>query len=362
MPDWNKEIKLSDLFGRSKKGPEDGLDRAPAEPSGEKRSLLKKEISFSLGRKDRAPREPKPPKPSRAEARAAKREARAAERAARLSRAERRAAKREARAAERAARPSRAERRAAKREAREAAKAAKAARKNEPKRPRLERKDAPPVPAVPVMRAFNLLPRDDVREGRGRRPSTAQLVLAVVALVAFAGLGAYFLMLNASVADKRSEADSLRAAAAARPTGEPAPSPEEESDTQLQQEQQARTAALAAALGRRVAWDRLLREFSLVVPDDVSLTKLTAAGGGAGAVTDPAAPAGTPAPESTFTIEGYTQSQESVARLLARLSVLPELSTVDLESSVATDLGPAKTKVFQFVVRTVAKPVSGATA
>jgi Tfp pilus assembly protein PilN len=339
MPDWNKEIKLSDLFRRSKKGPEDGLDRAPAEPSGEKRSLLRKEIGLSLGRKDRGPRDPKPPKPSRAEVRAAKRQARAAERAAR---------------------PSRAERRAAKREDREAAKAEKASRRNKPKRPRRERKDAPPVPAVPVMRAFNLLPRDGVREGRSRRPSTAQLVLAVVALVAFAGLGAYFLMLNASVADKRSEADGLRAAAAARPTGEPAPSPEEEADTQLQQEQQARTAALAAALGRRVAWDRLLREFSLVVPDDVSLTKLTAAGGGA--VTDPAAPAGTPAPESTFTIEGYTQSQESVARLLARLSVLPELSTVDLESSVATELGPAKTKVFQFVVRTVVKPVSGATA
>jgi Tfp pilus assembly protein PilN len=97
-----------------------------------------------------------------------------------------------------------------------------------------------------------------------------------------------------------------------------------------------------------------------VVPEDVSLTKLTAAG--SSGVIDPAAPAGTPLPESTFTIEGYTRSQESVARLLARLSVLPELSTVDLESSVATELGPAKEKVFQFVVRTVVKPASGATA
>jgi Fimbrial assembly protein (PilN) len=66
-------------------------------------------------------------------------------------------------------------------------------------------------------------------------------------------------------------------------------------------------------------------------------------------------------PESTFTIEGYTKSQESVARLLARLSVLPGLSTVDLESSVATEIGPAKTDVFQFVIRTVVKPVSGGT-
>jgi Tfp pilus assembly protein PilN len=348
MPDWNKEVKLSDLFGRSRKGPEEGLGDDPAStdvaPAAEKTSLLKKEISFSLRRKDKGP---KAPKPSRAEARAAKREARAA--------------KREARAAERAAKPSRAERHAAKREAREAAKAEKAARRKEPRASRRERRNAPPPPAVPVMRAFNLLPRDDAREGRGRRPSNAQLALAVVALVALAGLGAYFLMLSASVADKRSEADGLRAAAAARPSTEPAPSPDEEADTQLQQEQQARTAALATALGRRVAWDRLLREFSLVVPDDVSLTKLTAVGGGAGATLDPAAPAGTPAPESTFTIEGYTKSQESVARLLARLSVLPGLSTVDLESSVASTLGPAKTEIFQFVIRTVVKPVSGST-
>jgi Tfp pilus assembly protein PilN len=340
MPDWNKEIKVSGLFGRSKepKAPPSDQPAADAAPA-EKQSLMKKEISFSLRRKEKGPKEPKAPKPSRADARAAKREARATEKAAR---------------------PSRQERRAARQETREAAKAEKAARKSAPKQSRRER-TAPPPPAVPVMRAFNLLPRDGARDARGRRPSNAQLVLAVVALVALAGLGAYFLMLNASVADKRSEADSLRAAVAARPNPEPAPSPDDEANTQLQQEQQARTTALATALGRRVAWDRLLREFSLVVPDDVSLTKLTAAGGGAGATLDPAAPAGTPPPESTFTIEGYTRSQEAVARLLARLSVLPELSTVDLESSVKTQLGPSKSDVFQFVIRTVVKPVSGAT-
>jgi Tfp pilus assembly protein PilN len=319
MPDWNKEIKLSDLVRRSKKGPEEGLAEEPPADDAGRKGLLKKELSFSRRRRDKGPKEEGAPKPSRAEARAAKREAR------------------------------------------EAAKAEKAARRKESRGSRRAGRAAPPPPAVPVMRAFNLLPRDAGRDGRGRRPSTAQLVLAVIALVAFAGLGAYFLMLSASVADKRSEADGLRAAAAARPSAEPAPSPEEEANTQLQQEQQARTAALATALGRRVAWDRLLREFSLVVPDDVSLTKLTAAGGGAGATLDPAAPAGTPAPESTFTIEGYTKTQESVARLLARLSVLPELSTVDLESSVATELGPAKTRVFQFVIRTVVKPASGST-
>ena len=299
---------------------------APVAPA-EKKSLLKKELSLSLRRKERAPKAPKAAEASQDSD------------APKLSRTERRAAKQEVRAA---------------------AKAEKRARRKAPRESRRGRREAPPTPAVPLMRAFNLLPRDDVRDGRGRRPSTAQLVLAVVALVALAALGAYFLMLNASVADKRAEADSLRAAAAARPNpAVPESSGDEEANTQLQQEQEARTVALASALGRRVAWDRLLREFSLVVPDDVSLTKMSATGT-VGAV-DPAAPAGTPLPESTFTIEGYTKSQESVARLLARLAVLPELSAVDLESSTATQLGPAKTRVVQFVIRTIVKPPAGST-
>lgn len=338
MPDWKKEIKLSDLVARKpkKKKAEEFVAEPEAAPAPEagKQSLLKKEISFSLRRKDKAPKEPKAAKAPKEPKDAA------------------------------APKPSRAERRLARQEAREAAKAEKLAKKNAPKEPkepkeaRRARRAAPPVPAVPVMRAFNLLPQENVRGAGANRPNTAQLVLAVVALVAFAGLAAYFLMLNAGVADKRSEADSLRAAVAASPGLEPQVPPDAEANTQLQQEQEARTTALAAALGRRVAWDRLLREFSLVVPEDVSLTKLSASGGG---VPDPTAPAGTPPSESIFTIEGYTQSQEAVARLLSRLSVLPELSTVDLESSVATEFGQTGTRIFQFVIRTIVKPTSGST-
>jgi Tfp pilus assembly protein PilN len=346
MPDWNKEIKLSDLFKRRRKAPKEASAEAAAAPesvavpapSAPKQSFLKKEISFSRRRKEKAPKE---------------------ERARKPSRAERRAAKKADRTAAKAPKPSRAERRAAKRAEREVVKAEKAARKSAPKQPRRSRREAPPVPQVPIMRAFNLLPRDDARDGRGRRLTTAQLVLAVVALVAFAAVGAYFLMVNAQVADKRSEADSLRAAAAARPNPTASPAPDDQADTELQQEQQARTTALAGALGRRVAWDRLLRDFSLVMPDGVSLTKLTASGGGsAGAAAQTAAP-GTPVPESTFTIEGYTKSQEAVALVLARLSVLPELSAVDLQSSTAAQLGGES--VFQFVITTTAKAATGST-
>jgi len=83
---------------------------------------------------------------------------------------------------------------------------------------------------------------------------------------------------------------------------------------------------VSTALGARLAWDRILREFSLVLPDDVWLTTLNMT------TPDPAA-AVTGAPASNFSISGYTYSHDSVARLLARLALVPELTGVTLANS-----------------------------
>jgi Tfp pilus assembly protein PilN len=295
MADWKKEIKLSDLFSRSRKArpePElDGPDEAAPEKSGG--SFLKRDLSFS-----RKPKEPKAPKVPKAD------------RKARGSKEPR-------------------------------GRAAKTA-----------------VPQIPLMRAFNLLPKDDPREGAARRATPAKLILAVVALVALAGLGAYFLLLNTRVAGKTATRDELKTKLAVANVPAERPLQEEEVDPALIEEKLKRTGALSSALGGRTAWDRLLREFSLVLPDDISLTKLTASA----AVVDPAAPvaAGTPAPTSTFTIEGYTETQKSVAQLLARLAVLPELSSVQLKSSMDADFQGQI--VVQFVIAANVKPVTGATA
>jgi Tfp pilus assembly protein PilN len=296
MADWKKEIKLSDLFNRSPKKarPEPELD-GPDEPSPEKRGGSFLKRDLSFSRKPKEPKAPKVPK---------------ADRKARGSKEPR-------------------------------GRAAKTA-----------------VPQIPLMRAFNLLPKDDPREGAGRRASPAKLILAVIALVALAGLGAYFLLLNTKVAGKTATRDELKTRLAAANVPAERPSQEEEADPALVEEKQKRTGALAAALGGRTAWDRLLRELSLVLPDDISLTKLTASG----AVVDPTAPvaAGTPAPTSTFTIEGYTETQKNVAQLLARLAVLPELSSVQLKSSMDADFQGQT--VVQFVIAANVKPVTGATA
>jgi Tfp pilus assembly protein PilN len=88
--------------------------------------------------------------------------------------------------------------------------------------------------------------------------------------------------------------------------------------------------ALSTALGQRVVWDRLLREVSQVVPSDVWIVTLnaTAPVAGVAAATTPSAAAPT-----GFTLSGCTFSQDSVARFLARLDVVPDLSAMTLGSS-----------------------------
>jgi Tfp pilus assembly protein PilN len=152
---------------------------------------------------------------------------------------------------------------------------------------------------------------------------------------------------SAKVADKRAEADDRRAELA-QLTAQIGPEAADPSAS-LAGESQARTAALADALGARVAWDRILREFSLVLPDDVVLTTLGATSGAAGSA-DPATAAATGAP--TFTIEGTASDQAAVALLLSRLAVIPEFTDVRLESSTRN----AEDGGYQFVIASTIAP------
>jgi Tfp pilus assembly protein PilN len=303
--DLNKEIKLSDLFRRKPKEATADPAETAAEPKekGEGTSFFKREISF--GRK---PKGEKPPKEPRA--------------------------KRER-------------------------------KPKEPKAPRRKRgeakADAPSLPSVPLMRAFNLMPADggSGADSGGRRPSTAQLVLAVVGLVLVAVLGAIFLISNAQVADKQAEVDELktRLAGLEQPQEEPVP---QGSDATLVQERDNRTLALGEALANRVAWDRLLRDVSLVLPEDAWLDTLTANAAVPASADPAAAPAEGAGQQSTFTISGFARKQESVAELLSRLTVLPQVASVQLVSATATEVGGEDVVQFQ-ISGTLKSPVTGAT-
>jgi Tfp pilus assembly protein PilN len=192
------------------------------------------------------------------------------------------------------------------------------------------------------MRAVNLLPVEE-RGGR-RRPPTAALAIAGVGVLLASVLAAAFFSANGDVGERERELAAVeRQVAEARSATEKAKA--KKSQPGLSAERDQRLAALNAALAERLAWDRVLGDVSLVLPDDVWLSKLTA--GSAGEAVDGAeAPAATLGITLTFT--GFTYSQEGVARLLTRLGLAPELQNVRLQQSSVTEVGARK--LFGFTV------------
>jgi len=206
------------------------------------------------------------------------------------------------------------------------------------------------------MRAVNLLPRD-IDQG-GKAPRQLPIIVGCAgAVLAAAVLAVGYMQASGKVGSENRQLGDIQAQIAALP--QPATPPSTISS--LPAEKAARVSALAAALSQRVAWDRLLREVSLVLPDDVWLTSLnaTAPSAAAAAVAATGAPAGTTTPATGFTISGYTYSQTGVARLLARLGVIPDLIAIGLQASNQTDVG-GQTIVQFTIVGSVTPP--GATS
>lgn len=185
------------------------------------------------------------------------------------------------------------------------------------------------------MRAVNLLPKDDAQRGRRQQNLPALISTGLVVLVT--GLvGVFYFSAKSASTAKELELRDATAELALLPTPSELAT-QTAGQRKLASERQARIAALTTALGHRVAWDRVLREVSLVLPDDVWLTQLSAFSpkpptGNATAATVPGA-----VPQG-FSMAGYTYSHDAVARLISRLSVVPGLQNVWLERSLRTKL------------------------
>jgi Tfp pilus assembly protein PilN len=192
------------------------------------------------------------------------------------------------------------------------------------------------------MRAVNLLPRDDVQRKTNQAQNVAVLCATGAVILTSSLLAMTFLSASGKVKDKQSELDAAQAALALIPP----PKTQSDADKQLATEREARTQALATALQRRVAWDRVLRQLSLVLPEDVWLSTLSASAPVSSIAAEVTPPAPSAAP-SGLTIEGYTYSHAAVARLLSRLGVIPDLTNVTLARSSISRLGSQKIVQFK---------------
>ena len=184
------------------------------------------------------------------------------------------------------------------------------------------------------MRAVNLLPKEPSaarkRRGPNLDPALSALIGGLLVVVGALFLGS--ISASGDLVAKRDAVADLQARLGRLPKPEPQPA----ADVALVSEQQARSDALTTALTSRVAWDAVLRRFSLVLPEDVWLTRLSA--------TD----SGTAGASRLLQVSGYTYSHSAVARLLARLSVVADLRDVQLQRSALVEL--AGRKVVQFEV------------
>lgn len=187
------------------------------------------------------------------------------------------------------------------------------------------------------MRAVNLLPLEFRTKKSIREEDPAVVVGSALGLIVMIALTSAFYMAHsrANAQQKQLTRAQLELASLAGRQRTPAkphpltpitpivPSPA------ITGQEQAWLSAVTTNLSQRIAFDRVLRDVSLVIPDDVTLTSLTMAAPAAAA---PIPGVASPASQG-FVISGNAYSYDSVARLLSRLSLVPELSGVTLTST-----------------------------
>jgi Tfp pilus assembly protein PilN len=188
------------------------------------------------------------------------------------------------------------------------------------------------------MRAVNLLGTREPR--RAKRPSGAAIVAIAGSVVLALAVTVVMVMTGKQESAKRDRLDQQKIELALIPR--PAAQSSVDS-TGLGAAQAPRVQAVSTALSNRVAWERILRRFALVVPRDVWLSSLTL--GSPTASTDDAAATSA----QGFSIAGYTYSHDSVARLLSRLELVPDLADVQLQTSTVAELGGRRVVQFSII-------------
>jgi len=196
------------------------------------------------------------------------------------------------------------------------------------------------------MRAVNLLPKELQTRKSIREEDPAVVVgsaLGVVVMIAL-GLGFYVEHNAASTQQARLNSTRLELAQLSTKQHHQKPKPTKPAvpitpivpPPSVTGQEATWLSAVETNLSQRIAWDRVLREVSLVMPDDVTLTSMSMSAPTTAAVIPGVV--STPPPTGSsqgFSIAGDAFSYDSVARLLSRLSLVPDLTDVTLSSTSA---------------------------
>ncbi|HEX7278070.1 MAG TPA: hypothetical protein VF255_00475 [Solirubrobacterales bacterium] len=182
------------------------------------------------------------------------------------------------------------------------------------------------------MRPVNLIPPDE-RRGTHAPMRTGPMPYLLVGALALALVGvALFVLAGNQVSERRAEVAQLkREDAAAQARAE-----ELSAFTQFQTLQQQREITIGSLADSRFDWERVMREFALILPEDAWLVSLNATaspnatvGGGDAAGSSLRGFAAGPALE----IEGCTTGQEAVAGFVTALKDIDGVTRVAVESS-----------------------------
>jgi Tfp pilus assembly protein PilN len=222
------------------------------------------------------------------------------------------------------------------------------------------------------MRAVNLLPKDLQARKSIRQEDPAVVVGSALAVIVMIALGAAFYTAHtkAAAAEKRLTAArlelgrlSLKQHPQPKPVKPAVPITPIVPPPSITGQEATWLSAVSTNLSQRIAWDRLLREVSLVMPDDVTLTSLTMTAPTTAPTTPGVVATGAAAsPAQGFTISGNAFSYDSVARLLSRLALVPDLSDVTLTSTGSGGSAGATSPSAESVTFSISASVKGAPA
>jgi Tfp pilus assembly protein PilN len=186
------------------------------------------------------------------------------------------------------------------------------------------------------MKRINLLPPGE----RDKASREQGLVFALVGLaVLVVALGGVYLMLNRQVATKQDQVNDLQA----QIQQVEAQVAELKWAAVLQSQRTSMMTTAEQIYSARVDWSNILEELSLVIPDQVALTELTAqvpadmlpsvGGSAANAASTSSASA------ADITLSGRADSHVGVASFMTRLGLMPQLTNVRLVSSTENESG-----------------------